>query len=241
MNTERYHLAVGDLDAEVVVKPIRNLHIGVYPPDGRIRVAAPVQMSRDAVHGALALRMVWIRRRVDEFRRQARETPREYRSGESHWHMGRRYRLRVAGKGRANAVQVKGPYLEVTVRGSPTPQKIASAIERWRRDDLKARVAPTVQEWADRLRLDAVPLVGVKTMSTRWGTCSVSAKRIWLNLALSRLPPNCLNYVALHEVAHIVVPHHGPDFVALLDRHMPDWRAAKAMLSELPYSELKRM
>ncbi len=237
MNTEHYILKVGDLHAEVVLKPIRNLHIGVYPPDGRVRVAAPVQMTRDAVHGALALRLVWIKRRIDEFQQQQRESPREYRVGESHWHMGRRYRLRIVGHGRSNAVQVKGHYLDVTVRGSPTPRKVASALDRWRRDDLKGRVAPIVEDWARRLGLVATPLVGVKTMSTRWGTCSVAARRVWFNLALSRLPANCVTYVALHEVAHLVVPNHGADFLALLDTHMPDWRAAKAMLSELPYSQ----
>ena len=238
MNTEHYTLRVGDLAAEVVLKPIRNLHIGVYPPDGRVRVAAPAQMTRDAVHGAIALRLVWIKRRIDEFQRQQRESPREYRVGESHWYMGRRYRLRIAGHRQCNAVQVKGHYLDVTVRGSPTPQKVASAMGRWRRDDLKARVVPVVEDWAVRLGLHAPPMVGIKAMSTRWGTCSVAASRVWFNLALSRLPPNCLTYVALHEVAHLVVPDHGADFLALLDTHMPDWRAAKAMLSELPYIHL---
>lgn len=240
MNTEVYTLRIGDLDAEVVLKPIHNLHIGVYPPDGRVRVAAPVQMTRDAVHGALALRLVWIRRRIDEFQRQQRESPREYRAGESHWHMGRRYRLRITGKGRSNAVQVRGHHLDVTVRGSPTPQKVASAINRWRREDLKLRAVPLVKDWADRLGLDSPPILGVKAMSTRWGTCSVVGRQVWFNLALSRLPPNCLTYVALHEVAHLVIPNHGAKFVALLDTHMPDWRAAKASLSHLPYSHLEK-
>lgn len=235
MSTERYHLTVGDLDAEVVVKPIRNLHIGVYPPDGRVRVAAPVQMSRDAVHGALALRLVWIRRRVEEFQRQQRETPREYRAGESHWHMGRRYRLRAVGHGRSNAVELKGHYIEVIVRGSATPEKVASAIEQWRRGDLAERASSIVNRWAHQLGIDA-PKVGIKRMNTRWGTCSTHSRRVWLNLALSRLPPVCLNYVALHEVIHLLVPNHSADFLALLDTHMSDWRAAKAMLSALPYS-----
>ena len=236
MNTERYRLTVGDLDAEVVVKPIRNLHIGVYPPDGRIRVAAPVRMSRNAVHSALALRMVWIRRRVDEFRHQGRETPREYRNGESHWHMGRRYRLRVIGAGRANAVETRGHFLEVTVRGAPTPKKVGNAIETWRRRDLSERAAPVVDSWAMRLGV-VRPHVGIKRMTTRWGTCSVSSNRIWLNLALSRLAPNCLSYVALHEVAHLLVPNHSNNFIDILDSQMPNWRAARAMLSDLPYSE----
>jgi len=235
MNTESYTLKVGDLDAEVVHKAIRNLHIGVYPPEGRVRVAAPAHMTRDAVHGALALRMVWIRRRVEEFRQQQRETPREYRAGESHWHMGRRYRLRVHGHGRSHAVDIRGHHLEVTVRGTPDSAKVASAIERWRRDDLAARARPIVNTWADRLLVDA-PEVAVKRMTTRWGTCSVRSKRVWLNLALSRLPPSCLSYVALHEVAHLRVPNHGAEFIALIEAQMPGWRAAKALLSVLPYS-----
>jgi predicted metal-dependent hydrolase len=236
MNTESYTLKVGDLDAEVVHKAIRNLHIGVYPPDGRVRIAAPTFMSREAVHGALALRMVWVRRRIEEFRRQQRETPREYRAGESHWHMGRRYRLRVRGHGRASAVDIQGHYLDVTVRGTPDSAKVASAMERWRRDDLATRARPVVNGWADQLGVDP-PEVAIKRMTTRWGTCSMRSRRIWLNLALSRLPAACLGYVALHEVAHLRVPNHGPEFLALMEAQMPSWRGAKAMLSDLPYSD----
>jgi hypothetical protein len=235
MSIERYRLTIGELDAEVVVKPIQNLHIGVYPPDGRVRIAAPARMTRDAVHGALALRMIWIRRRVEEFRRQQRETRREYRTGESHWHMGRRYRLRVIGNGRGHAVVTQGHFIEVTVRGSPTSAKVASAMERWRRADLAARAIPLVKNWADKLGAD-VPSVGIKRMHTRWGTCSTRSKRIWLNLALSRLPPQCLAYVSLHEVAHLIISNHGPGFVQLIETRMPDWRAAKAMLSDIPYA-----
>ena len=235
MSIDSYTLSVGDLNAEVVHKAIRNLHIGVYPPDGRVRIAAPAHMTRDAVHGALALRMVWIRRRIEEFRQQQREAPREYRAGESHWHMGRRYRLRVFGHCRSNAVDIRGHHLEVTVRGTPDAAKVESAILRWRRDDLGARARPVVSFWAERLGLEA-PQVAIKRMTTRWGTCSVVSKRVWLNLALSRLPAGCLSYVALHEVAHLRVPNHGPEFIALLECHMPGWRAAKVMLSNIPYS-----
>jgi predicted metal-dependent hydrolase len=200
-----------------------------------MRIAAPAHMTRDAVHGAIALWMMWIRRRIEEFRQQQRATPREYRAGESHWHMGRRYRLRVQGHGRSNAVDIREHHLEVTVRGTPDAVKVASAIESWRRDDLAARARPIVKTRADRLLVDA-PDVAVKRMTARWGTCSVRSKRVWLNLALSRLPPSCLSYVVLHEVAHLRVPNHSAEFVALIEAQMPGWRAAKAMLSELPYS-----
>jgi predicted metal-dependent hydrolase len=238
MIIDRYFLPVGSIIADVTVKDIRNLHIGVYPPEGRVRVAAPAAMNRAAVHGALVVRLPWIKRQIVAFAHQPREGPREYRAGESHWFMGRRYRLRIAKNHRNSAVEVRGTYLDVAVRGDYTPKKVARSLERWRREQLRGRAQRLVEHWSGILGVD-VAKVGIKRMHTRWGSCAAPAKRIWLNLALSRTPLKCLEYVVVHELVHFLVRAHDSNFTDILDRHLPDWRGSRAMLSELPYAPLE--
>ena len=239
MIIDRFELPVGSIVADVTVKDIRNLHIGVYPPEGRVRVAAPMAMDRAAIHGALVIRLPWIKRQMLAFERQPREGPREYRAGESHWFMGRRYRLRIAKHHRISAVSVRGTHLEVAVRGEDDPKKVARCLERWRREQLRIRAEPLVERWSGILGVEN-PDIGIKRMYTRWGSCVAHASRIWLNLALSRTPLKCLEYVIVHELLHFLVRAHDNNFTAILDRHLPDWRGSRAMLSELPYATLER-
>jgi predicted metal-dependent hydrolase len=184
------------------------------------------------------LRLPWIRRQVRAFENQPRESQRSYRAGESHWFMGRRYRLRVAGHRRCSGVTVRSGFLDVEVRGEVDPDKTARTLFRWYRSELRSRAEPLVAKWAHKLGVNR-PALGLIVMSTRWGSCSTSTNRIWLNLALSRTPQKCLEYVIVHELSHFFVRAHDADFIALLDQHLPDWRSSRAKLAELPYPSLK--
>lgn len=215
MIIDRYTLPVGNIVADVTIKDIRNLHVGVYPPEGRVRVAAPVAMDRAAVHGALVVRLPWIKRQMIAFARQPREAPRKYRSGESHWFMGRRYRLRITKHQRASGISVRGTHLDVAIRGEADPDKVARCLDRWRREQLRIRIQPLVEHWSGILGVDT-PDIGIKRMHTRWGSCAAQARRVWLNLALSRTPPKCLEYVIVHELAHFLVRAHDSQFTDLL-------------------------
>lgn len=233
MAIERFQLPVGGIVADVAIKNIRNLHIGVYPPDGTVRVAAPAVMDRAAIHNAVVLRLPWIKRQVRAFESQPRESSRTYRAGESHWFLGRRYRLRITGHSRRSSVTPRGNFLDVEVRGEVDPMKTARTLLRWYRWELRERAEILVTQWAQILSLDP-PTLSIRIMSTRWGSCASSSKRIWLNLALSRVPPKCIEYVVVHELLHFLVRAHNAEFVALLDRHLPDWRASRAQLASLP-------
>jgi predicted metal-dependent hydrolase len=232
MNTKS--LEIGGLQVELVRKSIKNLHLGVYPPDGRVRVAAPPTVSDEAVRLAVITRIGWINRQRDKFLQQARESERAYVSGETHFHLGQRYRLRLVEQpGRSGIRLTSDRRLELRLPAGRGREDRERVVHRWQREELRARGHILAAEWAVRLGVD-VPAVGIKRMKTKWGTCNLGANRIWLNLELIKKSPECLSYLVLHEIAHLIERHHGDEFIALLDRHMPSWRIHRAALNAAP-------
>lgn len=236
MTTESTELSVGDLRIEVVRKAIKNLHLGVYPPDGRVRVAAPLALSDAAVRVAVVGRLAWIRRQRQAFVDQARESEREMVSGESHYFLGRRYRLDVVpteGKGKGT-VNLRGRNtMELHVRPELETKEREAVLQSWYRERLHELVQPLLDKWRPLLGVEGVHL-GIKRMKTKWGSCNSEAGRIWLNLELAKKPPECLEYVIVHELAHFQFRHHDAGFQELLDRHLPHWRFTRDSLNAAP-------
>jgi predicted metal-dependent hydrolase len=232
MNTEA--LEIGGLRVELVRKPIKNLHLGVYPPDGRVRVAAPPTVSDDAVRIAVVSRMGWINRQRDKFQRQARQSERRYVSGEAHFHLGQRYRVRLIEQPGASSVRLtSGRRLELRVPKDCGRDFRERVVQKWQRGLLRDRAQTLVTQWAARLDVET-PSVGIKRMKTKWGACTPAANRIWLNLELIKKPPECISYLVLHEITHLIERNHGEVFVAFLDRHMPNWRTNRDKLNAEP-------
>lgn len=233
MNTETMHLA--GIDIEVVQKPIKNLHIGVYPPDGRVRVAAPPSMSFDAVRVALLTRLPWIERKRLGFALQPREGRRAYVSGETHFFQGRPLRLRIetVENGRIGLALEGNDGLRLRVRPGAEFADRERLVLRWYREELRTRGRTAVDKWADLLGV-ARPNLGVKRMRTKWGSCNPNTGRVWLNLSLAKKPPRSIEYVALHEVAHFISPRHDDAFIRVLDRWMPTWQKSRAELNAFP-------
>lgn len=232
MNTES--LDIAGLRVELVRKSIKNLHLGVYPPDGRVRVAAPPTVSDEAVRLAVITRMGWINRQRDKFLRQARQSERKYVSGETHFHLGQRYRVRLIEQPGASHVRLTSDRrLELIVpkdRGREFRERV---VQRWQRELLRERGQTLTIEWAARLGVEP-PAIGIKRMKTKWGACNPAANRIWLNLELVKKPPECVSYLVLHEITHLIERNHGDAFVAFLDRHMPNWRTYRDELNVAP-------
>lgn len=232
MNTEA--LDIGGLRVELVRKSIKNLHLGVYPPDGRVRVAAPPTVSDEAVRLAVITRMGWINRQRDKFLSQARQSARDYVSGETHFHLGQRYRLRLIGRpGASNVRLTSDRRLELMVpkdRGREFRERV---VQRWQRELLRERRQALAIEWAARLGVEP-PAIGIKRMKTKCGACNQTGKRIWLNLELIKKPPECISYLVLHEITHLIQRNHGDAFVAFLDRHMSTWRTYRDELNAAP-------
>ena len=234
MTTEARTLSVGGLRVSVVRKAIKNLHLGVYPPDGRVRIAAPLAVSDAAVRVAVIGKLRWIKRQRASFERQARESEREMVSGESHYFFGRRYRLELVSRAGASRIVLRGKrIMELHTPLDSTAEQRAHLLQRWYRERLRERVPPLLEKWQAALAVEAAGW-GIKKMKTKWGSCSQSARRIWLNLELAKKPPECLEYLVVHELAHLRVRHHDDRFHALMDRHLPKWRPIRQTLNAAP-------
>lgn len=235
MNTEL--IEVAGLSVELVRKPIKNLHIGVYPPAGRVRVAAPPAISEDAVRVAIVTRLGWIKKKQREFAGQARQSERRYVSGETHFVFGKPLRLLVqpnSKKGCAINLDASDRLTLVVPANSTADQK-AHWMATWYRAQLRDKAAARIIKWSERLGVP-VPQLGIRLMKTKWGSCNLEKKLMWLNLSLAQKSLVALDYVILHEMAHFLTPRHDELFLSTLDRNMPGWRQIRADLNALPLS-----
>ena len=234
MTTETSTLTVGGVRVSVVRKAIKNLHLGVYPPEGRVRVAAPLAISDAAVRIAVIGRLGWIKRQQAAFQNQAREPEREMVGGESHYFLGRRYRLQIVEmRGAGRVVLRNRRTLELHVRPGLDAVQRRRILQRWYRERLREMVPPLLDKWQSVLGVEVAGW-GIKKMKTKWGSCNARARRIWLNLELAKKSPDCLEYIFVHELTHFIERHHGDRFHALMDRHLPRWRAIRDELNSAP-------
>lgn len=234
MSTENYLLQVADVEVEVVRKDIKNLHLGVYPPKGRVRVAAPIRLSEEAIRLAVVSKLAWIRKRQARFASQPRQSEREFVTGESHYFEGRRYRLNIVeGTKRPSARLQNRGFIELCVPSHADRTAREAVLHRWYRRELQARLQVLCKEWEPKVGVKVREL-RVKRMKTLWGSCNANAGRIWLNLELAKKPPACLAFVLVHEMVHFHERHHNDRFHALMDAAMPQWRTYRDELNRAP-------
>jgi len=231
---ESHQLLVAGIKVEVERKDIKNLHLGVYPPAGRVRVAAPLVVSDEAVRMAVIDKLGWIKKQVAKFKEQPRQSRREMLNGESHYFMGQRYRLRVHEHDASPKVSVQGQSnLDLYVRPNTDMVKREAILSRWYREQLKTLIAPLLEKWQPILGVQ-VSDWGIKKMKTKWGSCNAASRRVWFNLELAKKPAQCIEYIVVHELAHLLERHHNERYTAILDTHIPQWRQYRDMLSQMP-------
>lgn len=231
MNTESRSITVSGLTVEIVRKAIKNLHLGVYPPQGRVRVAAPLAVDDGAVRLAVVGKLGWIKRQRAKFQAQPRQSQRRMVSGESHYFLGQRYRLRVHETSGALRVALRGKSsMDLFVRPGTTTVRREQVLQDFYRAELKRLVPELLEKWQPKLCVE-VQAWGIKRMKTKWGTCNIEARRIWLNLELAKKPLQCLEYILVHELAHLHERHHNDRFISLLDQHLPQWGLLREQLN----------
>jgi predicted metal-dependent hydrolase len=239
MNTKKTRTIICDLEIETVKKDIKNIHVGVYPPNGRVRVAAPLKTTDETIKLLVISKMPWIRKQQLKFSEQERQTKREYVSGESHYFLDNRYRLNVIQTNTKPKIEIKRKTrIDMYVKPQVSSEKKERLMDSFYRLELKKQIPALVCKWEEITGL-SVKEVKIKKMKTKWGTCNPKYQRIWLNLELAKKPLRCLEYVLVHEMTHLKEKHHNEHFELLLKSFMPQWDQCKKELNNglLAYSE----
>ena len=232
--TNKYQIEVRGLSIEIIRKNIKHLYISVHPPNGQIRVSAPLRLDDDAVRMAIISRLGWIRKKQTEFTKQQRQSQREFITGESHYFAGKRYRLDVTEQNCPPSVKLlNNTRIGLTVRPGTGRDRREQVLNQWYREQLRAQLPPLITKWEPKMEV-SVSEVRIKKMKTLWGSCNIEAKRIWLNLELAKKPNVCLVYVLVHEMTHLLERHHNDRFRELMDTFLPQWRTYRDELSKAP-------
>lgn len=224
---------LGDTRVQVEFKDIRNVHLSVHPPQGRVSISAPHRMSLETVRLFAIAKLDWIRRQQKDLQAQEREPVREYLSRESHFVWGERYLLRVVEREAKPVVTQDHRRITLAVRPGSDAAKRAEVLNQWHRTLLHEAIPPLLRKWEPRLRVE-VRAYFLQRMKTRWGSCNHTAGHIRLNTELVKKPRDLLEYVIVHELAHLREPTHNERFVSILNKHYPSWREARAELNGLP-------
>lgn len=226
-------LKLGDIAVEVTFKNIKNVHLTVQPPTGRVRISAPLRMGLDPIRIFAISKLGWIKRQRSKFQRQERETPREYLDRESHYVWGKRYLLDLIECGETPSIELKHSRMLLRVRPGIDHRKKQAIVQEWYREQIKQAVPPLIAKWE--------PLIGVKVrrvfvqrMKTKWGSCTPGTGSIRLNTDLAKRSLEFLEYVVVHEMAHLIVRHHNDQFSRLMDKCLPNWKLLRQELNSTP-------
>ena len=229
-------ITVSNITVDVVHKDIKNMHLAVYPPTGRVRIAAPLRVNDDAIRLFAISKIGWIKRHQRKFEYQERITPREYKERESHYFQGRRYLLRIKDTNGAGFVDLKGKtYLDLFIRENASFENKQRVINEWYRKELKNIIPKLIEHWEKKIGVK-VNFYGIRQMKIKWGSCNIEKTRIWLNLELAKKPIHCLEYILVHEMIHLLERNHNNRFKSYMDNFLPNWKQIKDELNRMPVS-----
>ena len=227
-------MVVAGIEVELVQKDIKNLHLAVYPPDGRVRLAAPMDVNEKTLELYVASKIPWIRKQQRKFASIDRQSPRQYVNRESHYYLGKRYLLRVHETDhpyRYPKVECKTKtYLDLYVKENYSAEQRAELMKEWYRKKLKDILSELVPKWERTLNVKA-NRIKTHAMKTKWGSCNTENGTILFNIELAKKPIECIEYVVVHELLHLKERNHNDIFIAYLERHLPNWKHLKAQLN----------
>ena len=231
------NIQLGDICIEVEQKEIKNLHLSVYPPKGKVRIAAPSKMNLDTIRIYAISKLSWIKKQQAKIQNQKREAPREYLTKESHYYFGKRYLLKVIELDTVPTVNLAHKTIELYVRPGSNAKKHQEVLDTWYREQLRRAASELLIKWENKMDVKVSEL-GIKKMKTKWGTCNEPAKRIWLNFELVKKPLECIEYIVVHEMVHFKERNHNNKFISYMNYFLPEWKQLKAELNRLPVSHV---
>ena len=226
-------IKLGEIEAEVTFKDIKNVHLSVHPPLGRVRISAPSKMKLDTVRVFAISKLGWIKQQQRKLASQERETSRDYVNRESHYVWGKRMLLTVVEKDQSPSVMVRVNKMTLSVRPGADRGQRQDILERWYREQIRSEVPKLIERWEKHLGVKVLRFF-VQRMKTRWGSCNPATASIRLNTDLAKKPVQCLEYIVVHELMHLLEPTHNARFIALMDRFMPQWQERRQLLNRLP-------
>ncbi|WP_168233256.1 M48 family metallopeptidase [Pseudomonas veronii] len=226
-------IELGDISISVTRKDIKNVHLSVHPPEGRVTLVAPTNTRLEVARAYAISRLGWIREQQSKLEAQAREAPRQFVGRESHYVWGRRYLMVVKNRDAKPSVILDHKRITLTVRPGSDTHKRAEVMHEWQKRQLHAVVPVLINKWERKLKVKVAGYY-LQRMKTKWGSCNHQAGNIRLNTELVKKPKDLLEYVIVHEMAHLLEPTHNERFISILGEHFPTWREARAELNELP-------
>ncbi len=232
MNINQNNIQVCNLNVETIKKDIKNIHLGVYPPNGRVSVAAPLNTTDESIRLLIISKIHWIRKQQLKFNKQVRQTKREYVSGESHYLFGKRYLLNVHSIENKPRIEIKrNKVIDLYVNYNADSEQKEKLVERFYRTEIKKQIPELVEKWQNIIGVN-INEIKIKKMKTKWGTCNAKDKRIWLNLELAKKPLHCMEYVLAHEMTHFLEKNHNNQFKSLINSYFPQWEQYKNELND---------
>ncbi|HUH74675.1 MAG TPA: SprT family zinc-dependent metalloprotease [Chitinophagales bacterium] len=233
-----HYIQLGELKIEVEQKDIKNIHLSVYPPNGTVRISAPIRMDIDTIRVYALNKLKWIKKQQETFKNQERETPREYLSKESHYFLGKRYLLKVIEHNYPPKVVLKHSKIELYIKPNSNEEKRQEILDDWYRAQLKELTPNLIKKWEEVIGVQASE-VSIRKMKTKWGSCNTTTKKIILNLELSKKPLESIEYIIVHELVHLLERSHNEIFVGYMNKFMPKWRFYREELNKLPFRHIE--
>ncbi len=234
MSIRTEKITIANLEIDVIRKDIKNMHLAVYPPNGRIKISAPSIADEEVVRLFAISKLNWIKKHVKNFREQPRESKRAIVTGESHYYLGKRYMLKVMEHPGYSKVELTGTKtIFLKIKPDLSNEERSAIFKEWYRKQLKQIVPELIIKWEKIIGVKSNDW-GIKLMRTKWGACNIEEKRIWLNLELAKKPLICIEYIIVHELVHLLERNHNEKFIKHMDQFMPKWRLHRDELNSLP-------
>ncbi len=230
-------IILNNIEIQVIKKKIKNLHLSVIPPNGQVKISAPLEISDDAIIAFASSRLTWIKSQIASFKNHERESKREYVSGESFYLFGKKYFLNISSSNK-NFIEIKNDRIILNLKSGISNEQKNKYVSIWYRNELKNKLQQILNRWQEKTGL--VPNSWqIKEMKTKWGSCTNDKKKLWFNLQLIKKPIECIEYVVLHELLHLKVEKHNDEFKQLMQDYMPDWQERKKELNNFILDYIK--
>lgn len=226
-------IELGDIAIAVVRKNIKNIHLRIYPPAGNVLISAPLRMNLDTIRVFAVSKLDWIAKHQQKIRSRVRETPREFVDRESHYLWGKCYPLNLLEIANSSQIELRHDCLLLQVPPGTDLVEKRAIFDEFYHQQMEAAIPPLIDKW-ERLMGVTIARFNVRKMKTKWGSCTPSLGTIRFNLELAKKTPECLEYVVVHELVHLLEPSHNYRFVAFMDAFLPEWRSYQSELNRLP-------